>query len=254
MKPNPRSTAIIAIARAHGLNLNIIYADKDNKEAYEKLLKVNPLGQVPTFVGSDGHVLTECISIALYSMLQHHHLFIFFSYRANSCSLTKVTSQSDTTTLLGSSRREYFDILKWMSYTNSDFLPAIGGSILPLIGRRQIIRQDGEDSLRAFYRHCKLTDNHLRVNKYVIGDRVTVADFFMVGMLTGAFMVFHKVLHVEYPSMIRWFHDVYNMPMYKDVAGVLHLLDLPFPTLPEDQANLTPEKQVETSKGTAVTA
>ena len=47
-------------------------AEKDkNPEGYEQLLKVNPLGQVPTFVGADGYVLTECIPITLYSMSQH---------------------------------------------------------------------------------------------------------------------------------------------------------------------------------------
>ena len=66
-QPNPRSFAILAIAKAHNLDLDIVYADKGNKENHEKLLELNPLGQVPVFVGADGYVLTECIPIALYS-------------------------------------------------------------------------------------------------------------------------------------------------------------------------------------------
>ena len=65
-QPNPRSTAILAIAKAHGLELDIIYADRDSKENHQKLLEINSLGQVPVFVGADGYVLTECIPIALY--------------------------------------------------------------------------------------------------------------------------------------------------------------------------------------------
>ena len=66
-QPNPRSFAILAIAKGQGLKLDIIYADKlDNAKNYAKLLAVNPLGQVPVFVGADGYVLTECIPIALY--------------------------------------------------------------------------------------------------------------------------------------------------------------------------------------------
>ena len=61
----------------------------------------------------------------------------------------------------------------------------------------------------------------------------------MVGLLTGAFVVFHKVLDSEYPSMARWFHEVYNEPMYKEVAGDLPLLDLPYPTLPAEEDNST---------------
>jgi hypothetical protein len=67
IKPSPRSTAILIVAKAHGLHLDVVYADKDDKENYEELLKFNPLGRVPTFVGSDGYVLTECIPITLYS-------------------------------------------------------------------------------------------------------------------------------------------------------------------------------------------
>lgn len=52
--------------------MEVIYADKEgNKENYEKLLRINPLGQVPTFVGADGYVLTECMAIALYSESPH---------------------------------------------------------------------------------------------------------------------------------------------------------------------------------------
>lgn len=166
----------------------------------------------------------------------------------------EVTSQSDTTTLLGSSRRDYFDILKWMSFANSDFLPSIGGCILPLIGRSPVIRKNPDDCLRALHLNCRLTDNHLKANRYLIGERLTIADFFVVSMLAGAFMVFHKVLHTDYTSMTRWFYEVYNMPMYKDVAGDLPQLDLPFPTLPAEEDTSTQEKLVETPHATAAAA
>lgn len=67
IQPTPRAFAILAIARANNLELDIIYAEKEHKENYAKLLEYNPLGQVPVFVGADGMVLTECIPIAMYS-------------------------------------------------------------------------------------------------------------------------------------------------------------------------------------------
>lgn len=143
----------------------------------------------------------------------------------------QVTSQSDTTTLLGSNRRDYYSILKWMSLANSDLLPAVGGVILPLIGRHLDVRKNSEDCLRAFHADCKLLENHLQKNKYLIGDMVTLADFFTVGMLVFPFMIFHKVLHAEYPRLTEWFNRVYEMPLFKDIAGDLNLLDVPFPTL-----------------------
>ncbi|KAL8792410.1 MAG: hypothetical protein Q9195_005024 [Heterodermia aff. obscurata] len=211
-QPNPRSFAILAIAKGQGLKLDVVYADKGNAKNYEKLLTYNPLGQVPVFVGADGYVLTECIPIALY-----------------------LTSQSDTTTLLGSSRRDYFNIQRWMSMANSDLLPAIGGVILPLIGKPLVVRKNSEDCLHAFHADCRLLETHLQKNKYLVGDQVTLADYFVVGMLVFAVMVFHKVLNVEYPRLMEWFEEVYEVPMFKEVAGELHLLDIQYPTLPEHE-------------------
>ncbi|OTA56058.1 glutathione S-transferase [Hypoxylon sp. EC38] len=210
---NPRTVAILAIAKEQGLKLEVIYADKEkNEENYEKLLHINPLGQVPTFVGSDGYVLTECMAIALY-----------------------ITSQSDTTTLLGRTRRDYFNIIRWMSLANSELLPAAGGIILPLIGRQTDGRKDLQSCLRSFHRDCRLLEDHLTKNRYLVGDQVTLADFFTVGMLKFPFMLGHKVLHVEYPKLREWFGRVYETPMFKDVAGELHFLDVPFPALEEDE-------------------
>ncbi|RYP41564.1 hypothetical protein DL767_000906 [Monosporascus sp. MG133] len=211
--PNPRTTAILAIAKAQGLKLDVVYANKiNNKENYEKLLRINPLGQVPVFVGADGYVLTECIAIALY-----------------------ITSRSDTTKLLGCSQRDYYNILKWMSFANSDLLPAAGGVVLPMIGRQLDVRKDPQDCLRALHKDCRLLENHLQEHRYLVGDQQTLADFFTVSMLMFPFMLGHKVLHVEYPNLTEWFNRVYETPMFKDVAGELHLADMPFPSLQDDR-------------------
>ncbi|KAI8625041.1 glutathione S-transferase [Xylariaceae sp. FL1651] len=193
--PNPRTTAILVIAKAHGLSLKVVYADRDDKKDYEELLSINPLGQVPTLVASDGWVLSECIPITLY-----------------------IASQSDTTTLLGSCRRDYYEILRWMSFANCDFMPAIGGCILPLIGRHVVIRKNTEDCLRAMYRHCQLTDDHLKTNRYLLGERLSLADIFVVSLLFGLFKIFHPVVHEKYPSLTRWFYEVYEMPMFIGVV------------------------------------
>ncbi|KAI0145378.1 glutathione S-transferase [Xylariaceae sp. FL1272] len=203
--PNPRTTAILVIAKAHGLNLKVVYADREDIENYNELLKVNPLGQVPTFVAADGWVLSECIPITLH-----------------------VASQSDTTTLLGSSRRDYLEILRWMSFVNCDFMPAIGGCILPLIGRPVAIRKDTDDCLRAMYRHCQLTEDHLKGRRYLLGDSITVADIFMTSLLFGLFKVFHHVVGKEYPELSRWFHDVYKTAGFRDVAGEFETVDVDY--------------------------
>lgn len=122
-----------------------------------------------------------------------------------------------------------------MSLANSDLLPAIGGVVLPLFGKHLAVRKNTEDCLRAFYTDCKLLEKHLQENKYLVGDRLTLADFFTVGTIMFAFVVFHKVLHADYPRLTEWFNEIYETPMFKDIAGDLHLANVPYPTLPEDK-------------------
>lgn len=130
---------------------------------------------------------------------------------------------------MGSTRRQYFDIVKWMSLLNSDMLPAIGGLILPLMGRKLDVRLDKTDCLRVFYRDCQRLEDHLQGHKYLVGENLTLADIFAVSLIMFGVMVFHKVLYVKYPRLAEWFNEVYETPMFKEVAGPLHLLDVPIP-------------------------
>lgn len=54
-----------AVAKAQGLDLDFEQVDHVG-ESRQKLLALNPLGQVPVFVRHDGWKLTECIPITLY--------------------------------------------------------------------------------------------------------------------------------------------------------------------------------------------
>ena len=124
-----------------------------------------------------------------------------------------------------------------MSFANSDLLPVIGGVILPLIGKPLAVRKNSEDCLRTFHTGCKVLESRLRESKYLVGEQQgpTLADFFTVGTFVFAYAVFYEVLRKSYPRLVEWFEEVYEMPMFKDVAGDLRLLDVPVPTLPEDK-------------------
>ena len=56
---------MLAVAKANGLDLDVVNVDFDN--ITEEHRKANKQGKVPTFIGSDGFVLTECIALAIYS-------------------------------------------------------------------------------------------------------------------------------------------------------------------------------------------
>jgi elongation factor 1-gamma len=53
------------VAKANNVDLELVVVDTGNPTT--EYLAYNKLGKVPTFVGADGYVLTECIAIAIYS-------------------------------------------------------------------------------------------------------------------------------------------------------------------------------------------
>jgi elongation factor 1-gamma len=65
LQDNPRGTAIRVAAAANKLDLELVGTETGDK-APADYLKYNKLGKVPTFVGKDGYVLSECIAIAIY--------------------------------------------------------------------------------------------------------------------------------------------------------------------------------------------
>lgn len=145
---------------------------------------------------------------------------------------------------------------------NSDLVPAIGGVILPLLNRPLKVRKNRNDCLRALQIHLQLIESHLKLqhqhqhqqegqehqqeqqekkeekeekeknekrnHSYLVGDRgvPTLADFFVVGTLQFAVMVLHKMFTAKYPCVMAWFLDVYKMPLFRDVVGDLHLMDM----------------------------
>ncbi|KAH8728071.1 hypothetical protein GQ44DRAFT_737780 [Phaeosphaeriaceae sp. PMI808] len=93
---NPRTTALLAVAKENGLEIEFV-ATEPAKGVSQEYLKLNKLGKVPTFEGADGFVLSECIAIAVY-----------------------LASQNEKTSLLGKTKQDYATILRWMSFANTE--------------------------------------------------------------------------------------------------------------------------------------
>ncbi|KAK3403502.1 hypothetical protein B0T20DRAFT_401099 [Sordaria brevicollis] len=200
---NPRSTAILAVAKAN--NLDIEVEKVTINPATEEYKKVNPLGKVPTFVGADGYTLQECIAIAIY-----------------------VASQNEKTTLLGKTKQDYASILKWLSFFNSEVLPQLGAWYRPLLGQIPYNKKAVEDAQAAANKAISVVEAHLKNNTFLVGERITLADLFATGIIARGFeFFFDKAWRAEFPNVTRWYETVYNQPIYSAVAAPFALLDTP---------------------------
>ncbi|GAB1314886.1 elongation factor EF-1 gamma subunit [Madurella fahalii] len=218
---NPRSTAIRAVAKANNLELEEV--ETDTQKPTEEFLKANPMGKVPTFVGADGYVLSECIAIAIY-----------------------VTSQNEKTTLLGKTKQDYASILRWMSFFNSEVLPKLGAWFRPLLGKAPYNKKAVDDAQKETLQAVTVVENHLRDNTYLVGERITLADIFAAGLIARGFeYFFDKQWRQKNPNVSRWYETVYNQPIYSAVAPEFSLLDTPKLT------NVAPKKPEQPKKAAA---
>lgn len=66
------------IAKENKLDVELVETKIGEGAKSPEYKKINKTGQVPSFVGADGFILTECIAIAVYRTLQS---FPFAPYR-----------------------------------------------------------------------------------------------------------------------------------------------------------------------------
>lgn len=60
-----RTTSLLVIAKENNLDIDLVETrpGSDKSDDYKKL---NALGKIPTFVGSNGTVITQCMAIAIF--------------------------------------------------------------------------------------------------------------------------------------------------------------------------------------------
>lgn len=210
---NPRTTAILAVAKANGLDLETV--EVDTKNPTPAFLEANPLSKVPAFVGTDGYVLTETMAIAIY-----------------------LTSQNEKTTLLGKTKQDYASILKWMSLFNTEVLPILSNWYRPLLGWSPYNKKSVDEAIKGTEKVISVIEKHLLHSTYLVGERITLADLFATAIAARGFQFFFdKAWRSQHPNFSRWYETVYNQPIYSDAAPPFELLDKA--TL----ANVPPKKE-----------
>ncbi|KAA6412221.1 MAG: eEF1-gamma domain-containing [Lasallia pustulata] len=218
---NPRSIAIRAVAKENKLDLEIVPTEP-SKGVSQDYLKINPLGRIPAFVGADGYTLTECMAIAIY-----------------------VTSQNEKTSLLGKTKQDYASIVRWMSFGNTEVIRALAGWWRPLLGRDPYNKKNVEESQKATSKVISVLEQHLHVNTFLVGDRITLADLFVCGMIARGFQYFFdKKWRSENPNVARWYETINHQPMYSAVADKFAFIDEAIPNQPpKKEKEAAPKKE-----------
>jgi len=190
------------VAKENSLEIEVVN-EEPGKGVSEEYLKINALGKVPTFRGSDGFVLRECIAIAVY-----------------------FAAQNEKTSLLGKTKQDYASILSWMSFANGEILPPLGGWFRPLIGRDPYNKKNVDTASANTLKAVGVLEKYLVLNTYLVGERLSLADLFTASLIARGFQyVFDKEFRGQYPNVTRWYELICNQPMYSAVTGELKFID-----------------------------
>lgn len=154
---------------------------------------------------------------------------------------TKVTSQNEKTTLLGKTKQDYAAILRWLSFVNAEVLPKLGAWYRPLLGLDPYNKKNVEDAVKAANKALAVLEKHLTANTYLVGERITLADYFGASLLTRAFAtVLDKAWRSENVAVTRWYNTIINQAPFKAVV--------PSPVFAEEAIKYTPPKKEEKPK------
>jgi len=134
---------------------------------------------------------------------------------------------------LGKTKKDYAAILRWMSYANSEILPALGGWFRPILGRDPYNKKNVDEAQKAALKAVHTLEEHLLVHTYLVGERLTLADLFAAGIVSRGFQYFFDTKwRADNPNTTRWFETVYNQSIYSAVVDKLQFIEEPIKYTP----------------------
>jgi elongation factor 1-gamma len=135
--------------------------------------------------------------------------------------------QVENTPLLGSDKNDLVSIIRWMSFTNMEVLSKLGPWFRPLIGKDPFDRARMEQSKKAALTALEVMERHLEQRTFLVGDRMTLADFFAASMLSRGFAyVLDRAWRREHPHLTKWQETVTAHPSWRAVAAEPVMIDI----------------------------
>jgi elongation factor 1-gamma len=137
--------------------------------------------------------------------------------------------------------------LKWLSFANSELLPKIASWYRPLAGLDPYNKKNVEDAQKASLKAIHVVEEHLLVNTYLVGERLTLADIFVATLIVRGFeALFDKKWRSDNPNTTRWYETITSQPIFTAVAQA--------PKFVDEAIKYTPPKKEAASKKEAAPA
>ncbi|KAI3405289.2 hypothetical protein KGF56_001901 [Candida oxycetoniae] len=187
-------------------NLDVAFSDKD--ATYEKYF---PLNKIPAFVGPKGLKLTEVIAICIYLI-----------------NLADANSP-----LLGKNDAEYAQILKWLSFANTELLPKEASVFKPLNGTVPYNKKQVDEGNAALVKINAVFEERLTNYTFLVGERITLADIFAATTYVRGFdFLYGEEWRKQHPSITRWFKTILASSYLKELLDGYEFREKPLEYVP----------------------
>lgn len=173
---------VTAAASAMGIDIEIVNIDLFKGESHTpEFLELNPHGLSPVMVDGD-FVLYESAAINLY------------------------LAEKAGSDLAGRDTRERYEILQWMFWSGEQWRIFATLTFDEVLGKKfacqpadETIVKVAADKIRAA---AAILDKHLAEHDYIVGDRLTLADFDIAGLFSQNERT--KIPLNEFPNLVAW--------------------------------------------------
>ncbi len=115
-----------------------------------------------------------------------------------------------------------------MSFFNTEIVMPMTQQLLPLIGVFPYDKDQVDFFTNMAERAVEVAEEHLGDRKFLVGDRLSLADLFCAGNISLGFQYFYgEAWRQEHPNVSRWYEMICHEPIYATVTEPFNLLDVP---------------------------
>ncbi|KAA8907614.1 hypothetical protein TRICI_004905 [Trichomonascus ciferrii] len=152
-------------------------------------------------------------------------------------------------TLLGSTKEDYADIVRWMSYANSEVFPAIFDQFGPITGKVPYNKKQVDTGFSNLEKALAPVEDLLLKKPYLVGQRVTLADLYFVSLLYRGFtLLFGSNWRMAHPNIVRWWSTITQQEILKEKLGAIEFIDEPVKYVPPKKEDKKKEEKKEEKK------
>lgn len=137
-------------------------------------------------------------------------------------------SLTDDKSLLGKNEKEYAQIIRWLSFANSEWLPTAVKAFGPIIGKVPYNKKQVTDATAYLEQLAAVLEARLSEFTYLVGERLSIADLYTASVSYRAFQyLFGSEWRAAHPAITRWFSTVTAHPTLAKTFADFQFIEKP---------------------------